>query len=123
MITKHLLMDNLFQKSETQKNMAVSDGAWDRVNDLLRADWKKVRWLRWRIVGIAASFTVLFSALFLFQTSAASDYHLENLEVAEIDLLYSTEDIAMLNETHELITGDPINYSEAGGLLRLGSDD
>ncbi len=92
-------MDNLFQKSETQKNIAVSDGAWDRVSDLLRADRKKVTLLKWRIVGIAASMAVVISTLFLFQARVASDYQLENLDVTEVDHLYSTEDIAMLNQS------------------------
>lgn len=94
-------MDNLFQKSETQKNIVVSDGAWDRVSDLLEHDKRKVKWIRWRIVSVAASLAVLTSitVLVLFQRITTSVYHLEDLDVTEVDHLYSTEDIAMLNQS------------------------
>ena len=92
-------MDSLFRRSETQKKMEVSQSAWLKLNELLETDRKKEKLFRIRLVGMAATAVLLFSAFLIFQTHLKSDYHLENLDIVKFDHLYSSEDMVILNQS------------------------
>jgi len=92
-------LDLLFQKSKTQKYIAVSSNSWNRVNDLLTADKKKNKVLKMFRFSIAASIIILVGIGFFFQKNEEPDYQIEKLDITEIDMLYSSRDIAILNQT------------------------
>jgi len=96
-------LDKLFLKSETQKNISLSDGAWNRLEDLLDSDNSKSKWNKLVIMGIAASFLLLvgFWGSTVFPT--AEDYKLEQLVIDKKDFIYSSADIAHLNSEYDLL--------------------
>ena len=94
-------MDSLFRRSETQKTLEVSQGAWQKLDEILESDKKKERLNRFRLLSIAATIVLLVSAFVLFRTNAESDYHLENLNVTKFNHLYLSEDIVMLNQSFD----------------------
>ena len=61
-------LEQLFKSSETEKNIPLSAGAWNRLNDLLDEKPQKSVFAKSWILGIAASFLVLF-VYYLFSTA------------------------------------------------------
>lgn len=95
-------IDHVFQSAQTQKKVQLSPGAWNRMDELL--DHKEAQSHRsWRVtlMGIAASLTLLIAAAVAFNPVGES-YHLEMLAIDESEWLYSTSEVAQLNEEHQV---------------------
>ena len=113
-------IENIFHSAQTEKNVKLSAGAWNRMDELLENDKSKSkRVFRLRFMGIAASFLVLFGMYFTWQSVTHEDYQLEMLVIDKSELLYSTSEIAQLNQQHQMTNLQKLRpfYNENGQVI------
>ena len=96
-------IDKLFLKSETQKNISLSDGAWNRLEDLLDSDHSKSKRNKLVIFGIAASFLLLLGFWGATVLPTNEVYKLEQLVIDKNDFTYSSAEVAHLNSEYDLL--------------------
>jgi hypothetical protein len=101
---KHMSdIDHLFKNSETQKNIALSEGAWNRLNDMLDQDRSNYKARRFRFMSIAASLVILIAiGLFWSDQLGPKAYKLVDLTVDQTEGIYNAEDIAFLSYSYNL---------------------
>ena len=93
-------IDIIFQKSETQKKVAISVSAWNRLDEQLESDQKRLKWKRLWLMSVAASMIILAGFFFANYSNFERDYHIEQLIIAQEDIVYSSADIAFLNQEY-----------------------